>query len=67
MAKAQTATHGDRVSLDSDVSSGHISDQRIIAELQIAEREASAVGAKWLTHEEVFAPLRKKYGYEVHS
>ena len=45
----------------------HITDQIIVIKLIESEKEASDPDTKWLNHEEVFAPLRKKYGYEVQS
>ena len=49
------------------VTSEYISDRVIVAKLIESEREAADPDTKWLTHEEVFGPLREKYGYEVQS
>jgi hypothetical protein len=32
-----------------------------------AETEANDPNTKWLSHDDVFGPLREKYGYEVQS
>ena len=48
------------------VTPQYISDQDILARLMEAEQEANDTNTEWLTHEEVFAPLRKKLNYEVH-
>ena len=47
------------------VTSQYLSDQEIIAKLIESENEANDPNTQWLSHEEVFGPLREKYGYEV--
>ena len=49
------------------VTSGYLTDQDIVAKLIESEKEAADPNTQWLTHDEVFAPLREKYGYEVQS
>ena len=49
------------------VTSQYLSDQEIIAKLIESEREANNPNTQWLSHDEVFGPLREKYGYEVQS
>ena len=47
------------------VTSQYLSDQETIAKLVESEREANDPDTRWLSHDEVFGPLREKYGYEV--
>ena len=47
------------------VTSQHLSDREIVARLIETEREANDPNTKWLSHDEVFGPLREKYGYDV--
>jgi len=47
------------------VTTQYLSDQTIVAKLIESEAEANAPDAKWLSHDDVFKPLREKYGYEV--
>ena len=49
------------------ITSQYLSDQEIIAKLIESEREANDPNTKWLSHDEVFGPLREKYGYEIQS
>jgi antitoxin component of RelBE/YafQ-DinJ toxin-antitoxin module len=44
-------------------TSRYLSDQEIAAKLIEAETEANDSNTKWLSHDEVFGPLREKYGY----
>ena len=39
--------------------------KHILSQLEQAEKEASDSETKWLTHDEVFAKYRKKYGYGI--
>ncbi|MDR1704237.1 MAG: type II toxin-antitoxin system RelB/DinJ family antitoxin [Clostridiales bacterium] len=45
------------------VTTDYLTDQIIIEKLKEAEKEAADPNAVWLSREEVFEPLRKKYGY----
>jgi addiction module RelB/DinJ family antitoxin len=47
------------------VTEEYLRDQTILAKLDEIDREMSAPDAKWLTHEEVFGPIRDRLGYEV--
>ena len=47
------------------VTSQYLADQEIITKLIESEREANDPNTQWLNHDEVFNPLREKYGYEV--
>ena len=47
------------------VTSQYLSDQEIIAKLVESEKEANDPNTRWLSHDEVFGPLREKYGCEV--
>ena len=47
------------------VTSEYFTDQEIVAKLIEAEKEAADPNTRWLTHGEIFAPLREKYGYDV--
>jgi DNA-damage-inducible protein J len=47
------------------VTEEYISDQIILAKLAEAEKEAADPNIKWLTQDEVFAPIRERFGYEV--
>ena len=46
-------------------ATGYLTDQIILEKLAEAEREAADPNAEWLSHEQVFGPLREQYGYEV--
>jgi addiction module RelB/DinJ family antitoxin len=48
-------------------TSNYLSDQEIAAKLIEAETEANDPNTKWLSHDDVFGPLREKYGYAVQS
>jgi hypothetical protein len=41
----------------------YLTDQIILKKLLEAEEEAAAPNAVWYSHEQVFGPLREKYGY----
>ena len=47
------------------VTSEYLTDQGIAAMLVESEQESADPNTQWLTHEDVFAPLREKHGYEV--
>ena len=47
------------------VTSEYLSDQRVVAMLIKSEQEAADPDTRLLSHEEVFAPLRERYKYEV--
>ena len=47
------------------VTEEYLNDQAILAKLAEAEREAADPNTKWLTQDEVFAPFRERFGYEV--
>ena len=47
------------------VTEEYLRDQMILAKLDEIDKEMSAPDAKWLTHEEVFGPIRERLGYEV--
>ena len=47
------------------VSSEYEHRQMILAKLEESEATANNPSAKRYTHEEIFAPLRKQYGYEI--
>jgi DNA-damage-inducible protein J len=47
------------------VTEEYLSDQIILAKLAEAEREAADPNTKWLTQDEVFAPIRERFGYDV--
>jgi addiction module RelB/DinJ family antitoxin len=49
------------------VSSEYALTQMIKAKLEESEAAASDPTAKRYSHEEIFAPLRKQYGYEVQN
>ena len=49
------------------VTSQYLSDQEIIVKLIGSEREANDPNTQWLSHDDVFGPLREKYGYEIQS
>jgi len=49
------------------VTSQYLSDNEILAKLMEAEREANDPNTTWLSHDEVFRPLRERFGYEVYS
>jgi len=56
-----------RVPFEMVTTSQYLSDREIVAKLIESELEASNPNTKWLTHDEVFGPLREKYGYEIHG
>lgn len=47
------------------VTTEYLADQVILAKLAEAEKEANNPKTKWLTQNEVFAPIREQFGYEV--
>lgn len=47
------------------VTSQYLTDQMILEQLAVAEKEAANPNTKWLSHDEVFGKVREKYGYEV--
>ena len=47
------------------VTSQFLSEQATVAKLIETEREANDPNTKWLSHDEVFGPLREKFGYEI--
>ena len=47
------------------VTDDYFTDRIILAKLSEAEKEASDPNTKWLTQDEVFGPIRKRFGYEV--
>ena len=47
------------------VTTQYLTDQFILKELAVAEKEAADPNIKWLDHEEVFNKIRERYGYEV--
>ena len=47
------------------VTEEYLRDQAILAKLDEIDKEMSEPDAKWLTHEEVFGPIREQLGYEV--
>ena len=49
------------------VSSEYEFQQMVRAKLEESETVAGDPSAKRYTHEEIFAPLREKYGYEIHD
>lgn len=47
------------------VTTQYLTDQVILKELAVAEKEAAYPNAKWLSHDEVFSKIRERHGYEV--
>jgi addiction module RelB/DinJ family antitoxin len=47
------------------VTTQYLNDKVIISKLVEAEKEADDPNTSWLSHDEVFGKIRKKYGYEV--
>jgi addiction module RelB/DinJ family antitoxin len=47
------------------VTQEYLNDQIILAKLAEAEKEAADPNTKWLTQDEVFGPIRERFGYEV--
>jgi len=47
------------------VTEEYINDRAILAKLAEAEREAADPNTKLLTQDEVFSPIRERFGYEV--
>jgi addiction module RelB/DinJ family antitoxin len=47
------------------VTEEYLADQIILAKLAEAEKEAADPNTKWLTQDEVFGPIRERFGYEV--
>ena len=47
------------------VTAQYLTDQAIIGKLAEAEKEASNPDTVWLSHDEIFGKIRKKYGYEI--
>ncbi|MCL2188655.1 MAG: hypothetical protein FWC16_04870 [Defluviitaleaceae bacterium] len=64
VVKRESIIHEPHVSFNMLSRNGRVEDE-IILNLIETEREASDPATQWLSHEEVFAPLREKYGYEV--
>ncbi len=49
------------------VSSGYVMQQMIRAKLEESEAAAGDSSAKRYTHDEIFTPLKEKYGYEIQN
>jgi DNA-damage-inducible protein J len=47
------------------VTEEYLSDKIILAKLAEAEKEAADPNTKWLTQDEVFAPIRERFGYGI--
>ena len=47
------------------VTDEYFTDQMILAKLAEAEKEAADPNTKWLTQDEVFGPIRERFGYGV--
>ena len=47
------------------VTEEYINDRAILAKLAEAEKEAADPNTKLLTQDEVFGPIRERFGYEV--
>ena len=47
------------------VTQEYLNDRIILAKLAEAEKEAADPNTRWLTRDEVFAPIRERFGYEV--
>jgi DNA-damage-inducible protein J len=47
------------------VTQEYLTDQFILAKLAEAEKEAADPNTQWLTHDEVFDPMRERFGYEA--
>ena len=47
------------------VTEEYLRDRAILAELDEIDEEMSMPDAKWLTRDEVFSPIRERFGYEV--
>ena len=47
------------------VTTQYLADRIILEKLAEAEKEASDPNTAWLSHDEVFAKIREKHGYEV--
>ena len=47
------------------VTEDYLTGKHILTKLTEAELEAADPETKWLTHNEVFAPIRELFGYEV--
>jgi antitoxin component of RelBE/YafQ-DinJ toxin-antitoxin module len=47
------------------VTDEYLSDQIILAKLEEAERELADPNTVLLDHDEVFGPIRKRFGYEI--
>ena len=45
--------------------SEYITDEMILGKLAESEAEAADPNAKRFSHEEIFTPLREKYGYKI--
>ena len=60
------AIHENRASFNM-VTAQYLSDHEIVEKLMESEHEANDPNTQWLSHEEVFKPLREKYGYEIHG
>ena len=47
------------------VTTQYLTGQMILEKLAEAEKEATNPDTKWLSHDEVFGEIRKRYSYEV--
>jgi len=47
------------------VTTQYLSDQVILKELAVAEKEATDPNTKWLSHDAVFGKIRERHGYEI--
>ena len=47
------------------VTEDYFTGQLILSKLAQAELEAADPSTKWLSHNDVFAPIRELFGYEV--
>ena len=47
------------------VTEEYLADQIILTKLAEAEKEAADPNTKWFTQDEVFGPIRKRFGYEI--
>ncbi|MDR1643671.1 MAG: type II toxin-antitoxin system RelB/DinJ family antitoxin [Clostridiales bacterium] len=47
------------------VTAEYLADQTILAKLAEAEKEAADPNTKWLTQDQVFGPIRERFGDEV--
>ena len=47
------------------VTTRYLTEQEILKELAVAEKEAADPNAKFLSHDAVFSKIRERHGYEV--